>query len=236
MRHGNRTDSGRRLCGAAVIFIFLLFCALVFWFIGRPMLALVENPEQFRLWVDAHGIWGRLIFVGMVVVQMAVALIPGEPLEIGAGYAFGVFEGTLLCLAGILIGSVLIFGFVRTFGVRVVEIFYPREKIRSMKFLQNHRRLNTVTFLLMLLPGTPKDLLSYFVGLTDMKLSTWLLISTCARIPSVLSSTVSGGALGEQNYILALIVLAVTAALSLIGLGIYRLVHIKNSASADSSD
>ncbi len=232
----NRREFRRKLCGAAVIVIFLLFSALVFWFIGRPMIALVENPELFRQWVDTHGIWGRLIFIGMVVLQMAIALIPGEPLEIGAGYAFGAPEGTLLCLVGIFIGSALIFGFVRTFGVRVVEIFYSREKILSMKFLQNTRRLNTITFLLMLIPGTPKDLLSYFVGLTEMKLTTWLLISVCARIPSVLSSTVSGGALGEKNYPLAAIALTATTVTSLIGLLIYRMIHRKNASSSDEAN
>lgn len=225
MRHKSITEKQRRLCAAGAILVFILFCGLAAYFIGRPMAAFFAEPERFRAWVDDRGIVGRLIFIGMVVLQMLVALIPGEPLEMGAGYAFGVFEGTLLCLAGILCGSALIFGFVRRFGVKAVEIFFSRERIRSLKFLQNSRRLNAVTFLVMLLPGTPKDLLSYFIGLTDMKPSTWLIISVTARIPSVVSSTISGGALGDRNYTLALIALAVTAALSLTGIGIYRLIQ-----------
>jgi len=220
---------GRRICAAAAIVIFLLFCGAVSYFIGRPMVAYFEEPERFRAWVDDKHIAGRLIFIGMVVLQMLVALIPGEPLELGAGYAFGAVEGTLLCLCGILCGSALIFGFVRRFGVRAVEIFFSREKIRSLKFLQNSRRLNAVTFLIMLIPGTPKDLLSYFVALTDMKLSHWLIISTVARIPSVLSSCLSGGALGDENYLLAAIALGITALLSLIGIGIYRLIRQRQS-------
>lgn len=225
MRHKKMTERQRKILAAVGIIVFLVFCALVAYFIGRPMVALAKEPEQFRAWVDARGIGGRLLFVGMVVLQMLVAFIPGEPLEMGAGYAFGVFEGTLLCMAGILAGSALIFGFVRRFGVKVVEIFFSRDKIRSLKFLQNSRRLNAVTFLVMLLPGTPKDLLSYFIGLTDMNLSTWLIISAVARIPSVITSTISGGALGDQNYTLAIAALAVTAALSLTGIAIYRLIQ-----------
>lgn len=225
MRHKTMTERQRKRCAVGAVVVFILFCCLVGYFIGRPMVAFFEEPERFRAWVDARGIWGRLIFIGMVVLQMLVALIPGEPLEMGAGYAFGVFEGTLLCMIGILCGSALIFGFVRRFGVKVVEIFFSRDKIRSLKFLQNSRRLNAVTFLVMLLPGTPKDLLSYFIGLTDMKLSTWLIISTVARIPSVVSSCLSGGALGDQNYTLAIVALAVTAALSLAGIGIYQFIQ-----------
>lgn len=219
------TERQRKYFAAAGIVVFLLFLCALTYFIGRPMVAFFEEPDRFRAWVDARGMWGRLIFLAMVILQMLVAFIPGEPLELGAGYAFGVFEGTLLCMAGILAGSALIFGFVRRFGVKVVEIFFSREKIRSLKFLQNSRRLNAVVFLIMLLPGTPKDLLSYFIGLTDMKPSTWLMISVVARIPSVISSTLSGGALGDQNYTLAVIALSVTAALSLAGIGIYRLIQ-----------
>lgn len=219
------TERQRRCFAAAGIVIFLLFLGFVSYFIGRPMVAFFEEPDRFRAWVDAKGIRGRLIFLGMMVLQMLVAFIPGEPLEIGAGYAFGVFEGTLLCLGSICIGSALIFGFVRRFGVKVVEIFFSREKIRSLRFLQDSRRLNTLTFLVMLIPGTPKDLLSYFIGLTDMKLSTWLILSVTARIPSVISSVISGGALGDQNYRLAVIALAVTAGLSLAGAALYRLIR-----------
>ncbi len=233
MPHGGMTERQRRVLAAAGIVIFFLFIGLAAYFIGRPMLAFFEEPDRFRAWVDAHGIGGRLIFLGMVVLQMLVAFIPGEPLEMGAGYAFGVFEGTLLCLGGIFIGSALIFLFVRRFGVRVVEIFFSRDKIGSLRFLQDSRRLNALTFLVMLIPGTPKDLLSYFIGLTDMKLSTWLIISTIARIPSVISSVISGGALGDRNYTLAVIALAITAVLSLAGLALYRLIRRSRTKSGN---
>ena len=76
------------------VIIFVLSSAAIFWFIGRPMLKFVSAPEQFRAWVDGHGIWGRIAFIGMMALQIVVAVIPGEPLEIGAGYAFGIWEGT----------------------------------------------------------------------------------------------------------------------------------------------
>ena len=76
------------------------FSALICWFVGRPLLKFVSAPEQFRSWVDGHGIYGRLAFIGMMVLQVFIAIIPGEPLESGSGYAFGMWEGTLLCMAG----------------------------------------------------------------------------------------------------------------------------------------
>ena len=233
MRHQHLSDRQRKWFGGLAFLIFLGFCVLVGWFIGRPMLALVDEPERFRDWVDERGIWGRLIFIGMTALQVIVALIPGEPLELGAGYAFGVLEGTLLALTGIVLGSAIVFCFVRSFGIRVVEIFFSREKIHSLKFLQDSRKLNIITFAILLIPGTPKDLLAYFIGLTDMKLSTWLLISAVARIPSVISSVISGNALGTQNYRLAILASAITAGISLIGLGIYHLIQRRGNRATE---
>ena len=200
----------------------LIFIAAVGYLVGKPMVEFVREPERFRAWVDSSGFVSRVIFVGMVVFQLIIALIPGEPLEMGAGYAFGAVEGTILCIIGCVIGSALVFLFVRRFGVKLVEVFFPREKIRSLRFLQDSRRLNLLTFIVFFIPGTPKDLLSYFIGLTDMKLGTWLLITAVARIPSIVTSTVTGDALGLKDYQFALIAFGVTLALSLVGILVYR--------------
>lgn len=212
----------KKLFGVLSIATLLIFFGLIFWFVGRPMLEWIGKPEEFRSWVQNHGFWGRLAFVGMMTLQVVVAFIPGEPLEIGAGYAFGAMEGTLLCLLGALAGSIIIFVFVRTFGVKLVEVFFPKEKIQGLSFLQNTQKLNTLVFIIFFIPGTPKDLLSYFIGLTQMKFLSWLLISTVARIPSVVTSTIGGDALGMQNYQFAIIVFAVTLVISAAGLLVYR--------------
>ncbi len=216
------TPKQKKWFGAGVLLIAILFGALITVFIGGPMLRFVEEPDLFRQWVNSHGIWGRIAFLGMVVFQVIFAIIPGEPLEIGAGYAFGAIEGTLLCMAGTTVGGILVFQLVRRFGIRLVEIFFPIEKIRSLWFLRTAKRRNWITFLVFFIPGTPKDLLCYFVGLTDMKFSTWILISAVARIPSIVTSTIGGDALGDSKYTLAIVAFAVTAAVSLLGILIYQ--------------
>ena len=216
------TEKQKKRIAAAGVFAFLLLSGLVFWFAGRPLIRFVSEPEQFRAWVDTRGIWGRLAFLGMVILQIFVAVIPGEPLEIAAGYAFGFWEGTFLCILGMTIGGALIFAFVRKFGVKAMEIFFSREKIESLKFLKNHKRVYLLVILAFLIPGTPKDILSYFVGLTPIRFSHWLLITSLCRLPSVVTSTMAGNAAGEKNYISAIIIFAATAAVSGIGLLIYR--------------
>lgn len=202
--------------------IFVLFSAAVAWLIGKPLLQFVSEPEKFRQWVDSHGLLGPLAFLGMMLLQVFVAVIPGEPLEIGAGYAFGAVEGTLLCILGAAIGSTLVFLFVRRFGVRAVEVFISREKIHSLRFLQNTRRVHLFLLVAFLLPGTPKDVLCYVAGLTTLKLGPFILISSICRLPSIVTSTIGGSALGSGQWGMAAIVFAATLVISAIGLWIYK--------------
>lgn len=216
------TQKSQRIVYLTGILIFILFCLLVGYYVGVPMIRFLEEPEVFRAWVDASGIWGRILFVGMVILQVIVAWIPGEAVELAGGYAFGVLEGTILSMFGIALGSWLIFLMVRRFGVKLVEVFFSREKIMEISFLKNTKKTKILAFLLMLIPGTPKDFLSYFAGLTGLNLKEWLLIVLFARIPSVLSSSATGAAAGNRNYVLAGIIYAITAVMSLMGILYYR--------------
>ena len=222
------TERSKKIISAGVIAAFILFCAAVGWFIGRPLIQFVGEPEKFRAWVNESGIWGMIAFVGMTVFQVIIAFVPGEPLEIGAGYAFGAFWGTLLCIIGITLGSLIVFWLVRTLGVRLLEVFFTYEKIKSLKFLQNEKRLALITFFLFFLPGTPKDLLTYFVGLTKIDFKGFLFIVAVARIPSVITSTIGGSLLGSEKYILAVIAFGITLLISVIGWVIYNKISKKN--------
>lgn len=195
--------------------------------VGKPFLEMLDDPAAFRAWVDARGFLGKLAFVGVMMLQVIIVWLPGEPLELGAGYAFGFWEGSLLCMVGIVLGSVLIFWLVRRYGRRVVTLFFSMDKIDNLSFLKDAKRLTLLSFIIFMIPGTPKDLLTYAVGLTSMKLSSWLLIAGVARIPPVITSTISGSALGQQQYGLAIAGFAITIAISLIGVVVYRKISLK---------
>lgn len=223
MDEQKKTILRRRIVTVVSVVIFLAVSALLCVYVGVPLVrSLKEEPEQFRLWVDSHGFWGRAAYVGLVVLQVVVAVIPGEIFETMGGYAFGWLEGTLLCELGIVVGSALVWLFSHFVGIRGVEAFYPKEKLEELRFLRDSKKLEALTFLLFFIPGTPKDMLTYVVGLTPMKLPTFLLITLVARFPSVITSTVGGGALGNHQYLFAVIVYAVTGLLSLAGILIYR--------------
>ena len=93
-------------------------------------------------------------------------------------------------------------------------------------------------FILFLIPGTPKDLLTYVVGLTPMKLTAFLLITTLARIPSVVSSTVTGSLAQKGSYTAAVVTFGVTLIVTVICVMWYRRIskQEKQQAPAEQSE
>jgi len=230
------SEKQKKRIAAAGVVIFILLSLFLFWFVGRPMIHFARQPELFRQWVDQRGLWGKAAYVGMVFLQVLVAIIPGEPLELCGGYAFGAFWGTVLCLFGAVLGSVAVFAFVRRFGQPLVEVFFPKEKLESLRFLRSSPKRDALFWLIFTVPGTPKDLLCYFAGLTDLSWGKWLLVATVGRIPSILTSTIGGDALGVQNYQFAIITFSVTLAISGIGLLIYRAICRRHEAGKDEKE
>jgi len=110
-----------------------------------------------------------------------------------------------------------------------VEAVFPREKIDALPLLNNEKALNATAFLLFFIPGTPKDLLTYAAGLTKIKVLPWVLLTSVARLPSIITSTVSGSALGTQQYVLAAVVFGLTALLSGAGFLVYRAAEKKRA-------
>jgi uncharacterized membrane protein YdjX (TVP38/TMEM64 family) len=219
---GNPATRGQKIAAAVSIAVFFIVLALLTVFVGVPLVKTLGDPATFRAWVDARGFWGRVLFVGVIMLQVIIAFIPAEPLEIAAGYAFGAAWGTLLVWIGLVLGSTIVFLFVRKIGVKAVEVFFPREKIDSIKYLNSEKTLNAAAFFLFLIPGTPKDLLTYVAGLTKIRLLPWVVLTSIARIPSVVTSTISGNALGLERYGLAIIVFAATALVSGAGMLLYH--------------
>ena len=186
------------------------------WLIGLPLLDALRNKESFRTWIQAQGDLKYFIMVGLMIVQIIIAVIPGGPIEVAAGYAFGTWMGTMVCVVGAALGSAMVFWATRRYGMKLVRVFVPQEKIDSYKFMRDSKRLNAVTFLVFLIPGMPKDILTYLAGITPIRMSSFLFVTSIARFPSILLSAMGGHSLGNQEYYRALVILGAGILLALI--------------------
>ncbi|HQB81257.1 MAG TPA: VTT domain-containing protein [Bacillota bacterium] len=204
-----------------ILILTLVASVLIYLYWGEAAIDFFSDPIKVRAMVSRHPVSSRLVFFLANFMQVVIAIIPGEPFELAAGYAFGVVEGTLICMAAIYAASILIFLLVKRFGRPVIELFFEPEKIDQVRLFRRPGQLNILLYILLFLPGTPKDILTYLAGLTPIRLSSWLIIIS-ARLLSVVTSTVSGGLLGSQNYIYAVLVFLVTGLVALAGILMYN--------------
>jgi uncharacterized membrane protein YdjX (TVP38/TMEM64 family) len=195
-------------------------------------LATPEGREEFKVWVDGLGFGGWLVTLGIQLLQIFVALIPGEPVELMLGYVWGPWLGTLTCLIGIFIGTATIFLLVRKFGMKFVSRFVDPEELKRYKFLRDKNKVDITVFILFFIPGTPKDALTYIAPIAPIGAVKYLLIATFARIPSIITSTILGDSIADGRWVLALVVFAITAVISVLGiiLGNRYIEHRKKKA------
>lgn len=211
-----------RILTMAVMLAVFGVCVYLYLHFGRSMVELLKETDRIKAWIGGFGVWGVFIFTAVRVLQTVVKFVPTEPIEIAAGLIWGSFGGMALCLLGNVIGSVVILFMSRKLGVRILRLFRLEKKLQSMRFLQDREKRNRLLFLFYLIPGTPKDSMTYFVGCTDAGFIEFLILSSIARIPSILSSTVCGAYLGANNFKVAACVFGVTALLSIFGAIVYK--------------
>ena len=114
----------RKWFGVISLLIFAAVFVLLTLFFTRVLSPYLKSTEELRAFLDSYGWKGYLILMGLQCLQVVIALIPGEVIELGAGYAYGAIEGTLICLAGIAISSALIFLLVKKIGISLCIVKY----------------------------------------------------------------------------------------------------------------
>ena len=193
--------------------------------LALPYVRRLSDPETQRFiqnWIEEQGLWGIFILLGLQVLQVIIAFIPGEPMELLAGALCGALGGTVLCLTGTVLASACIFALSRRYGRRLLALLgFGEKQVAQWKWLQRDEqseKADLVIFLVFLIPGTPKDMLTYVVGMTRVSLKRFLWLSTLARVPSVLSSTLIGSSVIQGEGETALILMLVTGLLGILGI------------------
>lgn len=202
-----------------------LYLGLLLLLFGAVGIAVLE---PFTAWLNSleilktRSIGSAVVLVLAVVAQILVAFLPGEPIEILAGVVFGSWLGLLLCLLGAFLGSVLVYVLVKRMGLLLVRKLFKQQELGKLHFLKKESHLFATLFTIFLIPGVPKDLLTYVMPLTSLSFGQFLLVTTIARIPSIITSTIGGDLVAKQNYIPATIVFVLTMILAFCGMKYYH--------------
>ena len=196
-----------------IVVILVIIGLIVYLFPVVRNLSTPEGQIEFKNQVSSMGILGYLALFGLQFAQIFLIIIPGEPIEVLAGMCYGGIGGTIFITVSVFIISTLIFFTVRKLGRKFVYSFCSKEKIEKIensKLFKNEKKIEWIMLILFLIPGTPKDLLVYIGGLLQLKPLKFILISTFARLPSVVSSTFAGSSIAGGNWKFSIIIYAVT--------------------------
>lgn len=196
-----------------IIVIALLIGLIVYLF---PVIRNLSTPEgqiEFKNHVANLGFLGYLALFGLQFAQIFLIVLPGEPIEVLAGMCYGGFGGLIFITVSVFIITAIVFFAVRKFGRKFVYSFCSKEridKIENSKLFKNPKKIEFIMLILFLIPGTPKDLIVYIAGLLPLKPLRFILISTFARLPSVISSTFAGSSIVAGNWKVSIAIYAVT--------------------------
>lgn len=186
-----------------------------------------QGRNDFKETVQGTGIIGFMMLMGLELAQIFLAFLPGEPLEILAGMCYGAVGGTLFILFSVFISTTLLYFIVRKFGKDFIYEFVSKEKIdkiENSKIFNNPKKIEKILIILFFIPGTPKDFLVYLGGILPVKPLRFILISTFARLPSIISSTLAGSNIINGSWKTAIILYGVVLALVIVTIIIFRFV------------
>lgn len=172
-----------------------------------------EGQVAFKEKISNSGFLGVLMLFGLQFAQIFLFIIPGEPIEILAGVCYGSLWGTVFIMISAAIITGFIYLLVHKLGRKFIYDFVSKEKIEKIensKVFQNPRTIRFIIFILFFIPGTPKDLLTYIAALLPIKPVEFVIISTIARFPSVISSTWAGASLLKGNWKFSLVIYGIT--------------------------
>ncbi|MCL5268742.1 MAG: VTT domain-containing protein [Bacteroidetes bacterium] len=224
-------ETGRNVRGLRSLrislFVLLIAGLVTVTILSVPRIEIMTaHPMDFAMrtarWVRSFGLWGAVIYMLLQVMQVVIAPIPGEMIQMAGGYIYGTFLGAIYTEIGIVAGVVIVFSFVRLTGYPAVRTFFSEEKLRRFDFLINNQKSEILLFLLFLIPGIPKDMLTYVAGLTPIKSSRFFLITSIARFPGILGSVYMGAQFGRRDYVPVIIVGVVAVTLFAAGLVLQR--------------
>ena len=215
---GHTMEAGDIFKFAGLIAFFAIVAVIVF--LAWPYIADVfteGGPERMVERLKEAGPAGVFILLGMQFLQIIVAVIPGEVVQLAAGLMYGPWLGALIILVGCICSSALIYLLVHKLGAPFVQNMVSTEHLDKFRTFEKSGKLDIIVFILFLIPGMPKDVFTYIVPLTDMELKRFLVLSNVARIPGILASTYTAHGLSEGQIVGPLVVVAIVAVLAVVG-------------------
>lgn len=192
---------------------------LVFIMIGVPIIMffvfkntlfdkdyLLSLPKRLQ----SHKYIAFLPLILLQIMQIIICILPGQPIQFATSYIYGIWIGYLISIVGAVIGSIITYYLANFLGSESLHLLFGEKRVKDYIKKLNSRRAYTIIFFIYLIPGIPKDMVSYVAGISNIKIKPFLLSSTLGRTPGLFESLLFGMFWAKKNYLGIFIVTIVT--------------------------
>ena len=197
----------------AVLVLLVIGVPLYLYFFKMDWLRGFKDIESIVAFLNQYKSQSILIYIGFQIVQIVISVIPGQVFQMAAGYLFGFWPALLYAMTGAVIGTGVSFLLAKLLGRDFLHLFFGEEKMSYYIERLNSRQAYTIVFFLYLIPGLPKDMISYAAGASEMRFKPFLLLSAVGRLPGMIGCLLMGTMVENGNYtgVIILAILAVIA-------------------------
>lgn len=203
--------------GLIAFFALMVIVVILIW----PYIHEAFEPGGLSRVIDDvrnAGPLGFLILLAMQFMQIVVAFIPGEVVQMAAGMMYGPWLGAAVVLLGCIISSAFVFAVVHRLGAPFVRDMVPTKYLDKFNAFEESGKLSIVVFILFLIPAMPKDTFTYLVPLANMRMRDFLVLSNVGRIPGIVISTYAANGLVDGNITQSIIIFAVVAVIAIVAI------------------
>jgi uncharacterized membrane protein YdjX (TVP38/TMEM64 family) len=186
-----------------LVFLILILILGIKLFITYKLYDLVAyNTEKLINLINSFHPYDDFVFIAIQIIQVLLAgAIPAEISGFIGGYLYGPIMGTIYSTIGLSIGSWLAFILSRRFGLPLVK------KVVSPAIIEKYDNFITesgslVSFTLFLIPGFPKAALCYIMGLSQMNVWIFIVVSIFGRLFGTILLSLSGSSLRTMHIVM----------------------------------
>ena len=184
---------------AGFVLAALVLGGIIYLLYAHGLIDYFTDRQRLLTFIQEHRAYSALIFIGLQVLQVIAAPVPGEVSGFVGGMFFGTAWGILYSTIGLTIGSWIAFMLARLAGRPLVELVVKPETIKRYDYVMKHKGI-FLAFLMFLIPGFPKDILCYLLGLGHMGQRDFLLVSTTGRLLGTSLLTLGGAFFRDRRY------------------------------------
>ena len=209
IKRAEKENKRRVIISVVKIIVLLLIVVgipIYIWFFHGDWIKSIENIDDVVAFLEKYETESIFVYIGLQIVQIVISIIPGQVFQMAAGYIYGSCPALLFAMTGAVAGTAISFMLAKVLGRDFFHICFGEEKMSYYIERLNSKKMYAIVFFLYLIPGIPKDMVSYAAGVSEIKFKPFLIISALGRLPGMIGCLLMGYMIMEENYTGAIVI------------------------------